>query len=929
MKVPFHLRKAAAAADVAGLLLPSADVRELLAICAALGPPGGGAREGAALPPVYAVPDGFLIKVWGRFPTCLLPSQAPKAGWKPGPRLVAALPGTIRLRRLAADLFLPVDADLVPALLEDEAAALVRDRGLVFLSGGRVLAFAPDRPLTAAELLTCPRRPPRPWQPFPPRPARPDRLREVLLDLPNDTPDAILDSGAGTTGSEAPRPPTGIPGSQIAGSAALGAARALIWLGQVLRLRGLARLGANLARQAVERVPRLSESLLGKQEAALRELLRQFREGNLEQALRRALPLNSPAGRGSTVAGDDRLPLHHLLYSLRELLGEGRGPVGLWLGGGEVQAELAREYRKAAEEATARGDWRRAAFIYGKLLHDFRLAAAALERGGLHHDAAVIFLEKLGDTQAAARAFEAAGEVDRALQLYRQRGDHVAAGDLLRRAGEGELALEEYRLAAAHLAANDNHLAAGELLIERTLRHDLALEFFAAGWARRPRGSAQGCLLRLAEMRAAEESPRALLALIEEADDFFAAPGNDSGAGQFYNALARLAEGRHLAAIRDDLRDRALTALAGKLRQRAAEESRPGNVVSMLLGRSGAWAPALVSDADFAFKAALRRPPVARSVPVNRVRLETGQVTAVCAPPEGGTIFAGFAGGEWVCFDARTGRCFQGAADAPASAVAAMATGRGGNAVVILHAPTSEGAALTVHSASGTLFVRRARMMLPVKAGPAWLTPIADNTDPAIVGLWHGGRLATFWPDDLLPTGEIPVPSPVEDLGAVLWGRLRGWMLFVGERLWYFASGDLQTMPVSLGWRPGAFWRDLHSPPPLSWQMTDGRLELAGVGGEEAVYWNEVQFQDGAATVVRASTPQTGYLAAALLGPGRVAAVRRAGIDWLCRERGQLVPGNATGMDLTGAVACFPSPRTNELLVVCRDGWLVRVPVPH
>jgi hypothetical protein len=917
MKVPFYLRKAAGESDVAGLLLLSADVRDLLAACAALGPPGGGAREGAALPPVYAVPGGFLIKV-----------SRPPAG---------ALPGTVRLRRLAGDLFLPADADLVPALLEDEAAALVRDRGLVFLPGGRALAFAPDRPLTASELLTCPRRPPRAWQPFPPRPARPDRLREVLLDLPNDTPDAILEGGAGAIGSEAPRPPAGIPGAQVVGGAALGVARGLLWLGRALGWGGLARAGANLARRAVERVPRLSEALLGKQEAALRELLRQFREGDLEKALRRALPLNSPSGRGAAVAGDDRLPLHSLLYSLRELLGGGRGPVGLWMGGGEVQAELAREYRKAAEEAAARGDWRRAAFIYGKLLHDFRLAAAVLERGGLHHDAAVIYMEKLGDTLGAARAFEAAGEVDRALQLYRRRGNHVAAGDLLRRAGEEDLALEEYRLAAALLAGGENHLAAGELLIERGRRPDLALEFFAAGWARRPLGSAQGCLLRLAEMRGAEESPRALLALAGEADEFFAAPGNDAGAAQFYNALARLAAGRHLAAVRDDLRDRALVGLASKLRQRAREESRPGNAVSMLLGQSGAWAPALVSDADFAFKASLRRPPVARSVPVNRVRLGAGQVTAVCAPPQGRAVFAGFASGEWAFFEPRAGRCFQGrAVDSPASAVAAMATDRLGSSVVILQAPTSEGEALTVHPAHAAVFVERARVMLPVAAAPAWLTKIVESEGHAVVGLWHGGRLATVTTPDLVPTGEIAVPSPAEELGAAVLlaprssGRPRAWMLFVGERLWHFAGdGDLQAMPVSLGWRPGAYRHDLLSPPPLSWQMAGGRLELAGVGGDEAAHWNEVQFQDGAATVARASTPQTGYVAAALLGPGRVAGVRRSGIDWLRRERGQLLPWTATGMDLAGAVACFPSPLTNELLVVCRDGWLVRVPVPH
>jgi hypothetical protein len=187
-----------------------------------------------------------------------------------------------------------------------------------------------------------------------------------------------------------------------------------------------------------------------------------------------------------------------------------------------------------------------------------------------------------------------------------------------------------------------------------------------------------------------------------------------------------------------------------------------------------------------------------------------------------------------------------------------------------------------------------------------------------------------------VPTGELTVPSPAEELGAAVLleprssGRPGAWLLFVGDQLWYLAGdGHVQATPVSLGWRPGSYHGDLASPPPLSWQLAGGALTLAGLGVEGSAQWTEVQFRGGTAGVVRAVSPRVGYLAAAQLGPGRVAAVRRAGIDWLRRERGHLLPWTATGMDLPDAVACFPSPLTSELLVVCRDGWLVRVPVPH
>src|SRR5262249_27400072 len=222
--------------------------------------------------------------------------------------------------------------------------------------------------------------------------------------------------------------------------------RGLMWLGNALGMASLARLGARMLQDAVERVPRLTEGLLGRQEAALRALLKEFREGNLEKALRRALPLGHDADRGPTTPyGSARLPFHNLLYSLRELLGgSGGGRAGIWLGGFDVHQELVREYRRVAEEATRRGDFRRAAYIYAKLLRDYRQAANVLAQGGLHHDAALVYLHKLNDTGAAARAFESAGELDRAVELYRACGQHVQAGDLLQRLGEEEEALTEY-----------------------------------------------------------------------------------------------------------------------------------------------------------------------------------------------------------------------------------------------------------------------------------------------------------------------------------------------------------------------------------------------------------------------------------------------------------------------------------------------------
>src|SRR5262249_21178885 len=150
------------------------------------------------------------------------------------------------------------------------------------------------------------------------------------------------------------------------GKASLGLGKSLVWLGNAVGLHGLAQMGANLVQKAVDMAPRLTETLLGRQEAALRALLEKFRAGDLEEALRRALPLGSDSSRGSqAVYTGTQLPFQNLLYSLSKLLA-GRGGSGpAWFTRGDIHAELMREYRRAADLAMARGDFRRAAYIYG------------------------------------------------------------------------------------------------------------------------------------------------------------------------------------------------------------------------------------------------------------------------------------------------------------------------------------------------------------------------------------------------------------------------------------------------------------------------------------------------------------------------------------------------------------------------------------
>ncbi len=113
IRVPFQLRRRATSEPAVALLVPTRDPVELFATCGRLG-----------LDPsrsIFDVAGGFLL-------------QLERPATQP-------MPGAIRLRELTKAFYLPADAELIPGLLDDEAAGMVRDWGLVFLPGGRTLLF--------------------------------------------------------------------------------------------------------------------------------------------------------------------------------------------------------------------------------------------------------------------------------------------------------------------------------------------------------------------------------------------------------------------------------------------------------------------------------------------------------------------------------------------------------------------------------------------------------------------------------------------------------------------------------------------------------------------------------------------------------------------------------------------------------------------
>jgi len=607
VEVPFRLtrREAPTAADA--FLLLATDATPLVDACVHLG--------GESPPAVFAVRGGFVV----------MPPHAE----------TRTLPGAIRLRRVGGDLFIPADANLVPALLLDEIATLSQKRGLIVLPGGEVLSFIPT-PLPVTKWLAPIHVRRDEWQSFPPRPQRPETLTVIERPTPSASLMEMLGEGApdnaeplpGTGGvPEDARPPaSGSTLSNLTANAKLAAGTFLTWLGKQLGASGLARLGGDLARKALEAVPRLSEKVLGEQEAALREVLRQLQSGDIEKGLRRA-PIavgdpDQPAKVGTNAHLGNRDPR----YSLRDLIGTGGGGATAWLGGGDIWNELAREYRKLAEEATARGDFRRAAYLYGVLLRDLRSAANVLMAGGLCRDAALLYRDRLNDPLAAANAFERAGDHDEALRLFEKYEHFEKAAELLRRIGDEDRAVAYYLRAADVLAKRGFLLGAGDLIRTKAGRRDLAIGYYERGW----NGiSAENLICGerlLDEHLLAEDMPR-VQGLFSDAEAKLADRASD--AGHFFNYARNVGDPFLPPEMRDDLTDRVRLLFAGHLRSTgsAAEGTR---LASELFGQNHPWPGPVVRDATLAVRENHRVQTVAvapkHSPPV---KLANGTVTAV------------------------------------------------------------------------------------------------------------------------------------------------------------------------------------------------------------------------------------------------------------------------------------------------------------
>jgi hypothetical protein len=456
-------------------------------------------------------------------------------------------------------------------------------------------------------------------------------------------------------------------------------------------------------------------------------------------------------------------------------------------------------------------------------------------------------------------------------------------------------------------------------------------------------------VIRLVDIYAGQETPDDLLTLSDEADPFYSLPGRDGEASQFYNLLAQVADRPHLARQRDGLRDRALVGLGRKLRQRSEAETRPGTVVSTLLGRSGQWSAAVVSDAEFAFKAAVGEGTraTARDAPeVNRLRLHEGTVTAVCFAPEGNLLFLGFADGTLAAFTPGSSTqpfirpmLSSFLTRGPGTIVALATEANGSSTVAVLEGRHGERAlrryvrdVMNPNSLRFTLGHNR-----PLAGSNCCsLSPVMRIDGGPVVALRDGENVQILTGPVLMPVAERALSLQPEDSLTMAWHSVfsPGGGLLVGEgaSIRRFSIPDDGEDFLLARWSP-ALPADstLRSPAVSCLHKEEGRMEMAALGQSGMVCWSEIGPGEDHPVTTELRWPPSlwAYRAVTLVGRGQIATVTERGVDWLRASGKTLTTTATTWAKLPDAVACFFCGGTNELLVVCARGDIVRIPKPQ
>ena len=204
--------------------------------------------------------------------------------------------------------------------------------------------------------------------------------------------------------------------------------------------------------------------LVGERQAKyMREMVDCFERGDLDEALRRAIPLAKDGDGGATPAFGVPTPRDAITIRAEEA----RGASSL-LVGGDLFGDLRGMYRRAFEKLDERGDVEKAAFVLAELLHENQEAVAYLERHERWQLAAEIAEARGLPPAMVVRQWFLAKNRERAMAIARREG--VFADAVARLSASHPEEAEALRLLWADALATAGDLGAAITVAESCAR---------------------------------------------------------------------------------------------------------------------------------------------------------------------------------------------------------------------------------------------------------------------------------------------------------------------------------------------------------------------------------------------------------------------------------------------------------------------------
>lgn len=425
------------------------------------------------------------------------------------PEIAKALPLKVPYGKIGRQLFIPSNATIFPAFSEKELDSNLAWEVQVFHPGIGLIGFSHQDEINLHELLILGEEKETDWS-LAQTGLKPDpRLTHVSIppsvvnlmnslkqDMGSKPIDQIPDDGQ-EGDSE-----TGIM-STLGQAGLMGLSAASAMLGGLF---GGSEENKNQEPGFFDKLQQWSQqqldSLQQRRNRELNRLLRMF-ETNPDEALKYALPVDSPYHNRGTPPPSDRLGPRSTNFDLSQL---GGGQSTDYWQVDQFYHELRKKYQESAQKAIQEGDFRKAAYIYAHLLGNYRAAANALRQGNMFREAAILFKEHLKDLKSAAVCFEKGGLLLEAIDLYQELNQQEKAGDLYQILGQTESANQCYQYCVDQALQRENFIEAARLLKDKLQDETQAKGVLLEGWSRNKRSSA--CLTTYADLivRDPEES---------------------------------------------------------------------------------------------------------------------------------------------------------------------------------------------------------------------------------------------------------------------------------------------------------------------------------------------------------------------------------------------------------------------------------------